>query len=253
METTFYRTLASFDRIPTHHALRKLAQNHGALMHLQLGEICSVVVSSPRLAKEIMKTHDLAFANRTQFVAGEILVYNCLDMVLCEYGDFWRQMRKYACTLELRSAKNVRSFESIRQDEVWRPHTRVLYDKYLENIIEQHINKLEGTKAATGQLGHEELVDVLLRIQASCKYQVPITKDNIKAVILDMLVGVIDNPFTTIEWAVSEMIRNPGVMAKAKSETREAFRGEKEIKKIEETDMISNTSSIMYILSVLDK
>ncbi|XP_027169299.1 premnaspirodiene oxygenase-like [Coffea eugenioides] len=144
METTFYRTLASFDRIPTHHALRKLAQKHGALMHLQLGEICSVVVSSPRLAKEIMKTHDLAFANRTQFRAGEILDYNCLDMVLCEYGGFWRQMRKYACTLELLSAKNVRSFESIRQDEalrlihrsrLWRLHTRVLW------FAEQHLGK----------------------------------------------------------------------------------------------------------------
>ncbi|KAL3500887.1 hypothetical protein ACH5RR_039980 [Cinchona calisaya] len=99
-----------------HHTMRKLAQKHGPLMHLQLGELSSIVVSSSRLAKEVMKTHDLAFANRATFQSTKIMMYNCTDIACAPYGDYWRQMRKI-CTLELLSAKTVRSFCPIRQSE----------------------------------------------------------------------------------------------------------------------------------------
>ncbi|XP_071932968.1 cytochrome P450 71D6-like [Coffea arabica] len=59
---------------PPYRALAKLAQKHGALMHLQLGEISSIVVSSPRLAREILKTHDLALSDRAEILASKIIV-----------------------------------------------------------------------------------------------------------------------------------------------------------------------------------
>ncbi|CAI9094655.1 OLC1v1030432C1 [Oldenlandia corymbosa var. corymbosa] len=101
---------------PPHHALRKLSQKYGPLMHLQLGEIPAIVVSSPRLAKEVTKTQDLVFADRGKFLAGKILCYNFTDIACAPYGEYWRQMRKI-CTLELLTAKNVRSFGSIRREE----------------------------------------------------------------------------------------------------------------------------------------
>lgn len=85
-------------------------------MHLQLGEISAVVVSSPRVAKQVLKTHDVAFADRPTTLLGHIILANCRDIVLATYGDYWRQMRKM-CTLELLSASKVRSFGYIREEE----------------------------------------------------------------------------------------------------------------------------------------
>ena len=48
-----------------HLSLQCLAEKFGPIMYLQLGEVPTVVVSSARLAKEVMKTHDLALSSRT--------------------------------------------------------------------------------------------------------------------------------------------------------------------------------------------
>ncbi|CAI9108613.1 OLC1v1008259C1 [Oldenlandia corymbosa var. corymbosa] len=100
-----------------HHSLKSLAQKHGDLMHLKLGEISTIVASSSRTAEAILKTHDIAFADRPEFLAGRILFYNCSDITFSPYGEHWRQMRKLGI-LELLSNKVVRSFAPIRQDEV---------------------------------------------------------------------------------------------------------------------------------------
>ncbi|XP_061374474.1 cytochrome P450 71D8-like [Gastrolobium bilobum] len=99
-----------------HRAFRELAHKYGPLMHLQLGEISVAVVSSPRLAKEIMKTHDVAFLQRPQLLPAQILAYGPADIAFVPYGDYWRQMRKI-CVLELLSSKKVKSFSFVREHE----------------------------------------------------------------------------------------------------------------------------------------
>ncbi|WMV25971.1 hypothetical protein MTR67_019356 [Solanum verrucosum] len=102
-----------------HRVLRDLAEKYGPLMHLQLGEVSAVVVTSPEMAKQVLKTHDIAFASRPKLLAMDIICYNRRDIAFSPYGEYWRQMRKI-CIMEVLSAKNVRSFSSIRHDEVVR-------------------------------------------------------------------------------------------------------------------------------------
>ncbi|KAL1551828.1 cytochrome P450 CYP71D411 [Salvia divinorum] len=99
-----------------HRLFRRLAAKHGPLMHLQLGEIHFIIVSSVDLAKQALKIHDVNFANRPPGVAQEVLAYNMTDLVAAPYGDYWRMLRKI-CTLELLSTRRVQSFRSIREEE----------------------------------------------------------------------------------------------------------------------------------------
>lgn len=108
--------MATGDPLP-HRALRDLANQYGPLMYLQLGEVTTIVVSSPEYAKEVTTTHDLIFASRPHVPAAKILSYNYTDIAFAPYGPYWRQLRKI-CVMELLSPKRVQSFRPVREDEV---------------------------------------------------------------------------------------------------------------------------------------
>ncbi|KAI4985407.1 hypothetical protein ZWY2020_018037 [Hordeum vulgare] len=47
-----------------HRAVRELAGRHGQLMLLRFGAVPTLVVSSAKASREVLKTHDVAFADR---------------------------------------------------------------------------------------------------------------------------------------------------------------------------------------------
>ncbi|KAH0454721.1 hypothetical protein IEQ34_016645 [Dendrobium chrysotoxum] len=98
-----------------HLRMRSLAKKYGPLFHLKLGEVDLMVITSPQLAAESMKTHDVNFAARPQFLSRKIILYNS-DLVFASYGKHWSQLRKI-CTLELFSNKRVNFLKSIMEEE----------------------------------------------------------------------------------------------------------------------------------------
>ncbi|KAJ8645380.1 hypothetical protein MRB53_007128 [Persea americana] len=287
-----------FGSLP-HRSLRDLANEHGALMHLRLGQLSTIVVSSAGFAKEFMKTHDLNFVDRPQILAAKVVGYGS-TVSFSSYGDYWRQLRKIYM-LELLSAKRVESFKHIREEEVFnlvkfvsaaagspinlseeflsltnkvvtracfgkeckdqdvfiealkelvtlasgfdvgdvfpslefvqvisglkfrleRVHRKM--DRVLDDILQEREENMS-KETNEGRL-EEDLVDVLLRLQRDGDLEIPITKRSIKAVLAEMFAAGTETSSTVMEWAMSELMRNPNVMEKAQDEVREVLRG----------------------------
>ncbi|CAN0908554.1 Cytochrome P450 71D6 [Linum grandiflorum] len=84
-----------------HRRLRQLALKYGPdIMHLQLGELSHIVISSAPAARQVM-----------------IIVYAGNDLAFTAYTERYKQLRKI-CVVELLGAHRVRGFRSIREDEV---------------------------------------------------------------------------------------------------------------------------------------
>eukprot|EP01018_Ginkgo_biloba_P015925 Gb_01526 [translate_table: standard] len=278
-----------------HRKLRELSKKYGPIMFLRLGSVPTVVASSPEMAREFLKTHDLIFANRPATCVGKNMVYNSTGLGFCSYGPYWRKMRK-VCLLELLSAKRIESTKFIREEEVaimresimkqcgvngsnpvnisklvstltmdltcrmafgrkysektlkdsrgfnamirevfylagamnigdflpyleWmdlqglrrrQKHIHKTFNDFFEKIIAEHVeNKSRG---------HRDFVDVMLELLEDNTMEIKISRDNIKAVIFDMLAAGTDTSSSTLEWAMSEMLLNPSMMKKVQDE-----------------------------------
>ncbi|KAL5737418.1 hypothetical protein ACOSP7_030179 [Xanthoceras sorbifolium] len=93
-------------------------------------------------------------------------------------------------------------------------------DQILDNIINEH----RRDKMTTSENEkNEDLVDVLLNVQEEGDAGFQLTTDNIKAVIWDIFGAGSDTSSTTIDWAMSELMKNPRIMKKAQTEVRQVF------------------------------
>lgn len=283
-------------------------------MHLKLGEVSTMVVTSPQLAKDVMKTHDAIFAQRPPLLASRIMSYDFTDIAFAPYGEYWRMLRKI-CITELLSPKRVQLFRSVREDEVWsfvkkisssanktinlsqsisdliygltstsafgkktkeqdafvavvtevaeliggfcladlypsfpilgkltgtEPKLEKLHhkaDSILEEIVKEHKQRRKGAEGQSKEAADEDLVDVLLRVQETNEYGVPLSPDNIKAVLNDMFSAGSETSAATIEWAFSEMLKNPSMMKKAQEEVKQAFQSQGNVDEVGVQDL----------------
>ncbi|KAK7358292.1 hypothetical protein VNO77_00219 [Canavalia gladiata] len=85
-------------------------------------------------------------------------------------------------------------------------------DEVLEQIIKEHEQA-----ADEGKRHHKDFVDILLStmhqtMDPQSEQDIVIDRTNMKAILLDMIVGAIETSATVIEWALSELLRHPRVM-----------------------------------------
>ncbi|XWS41105.1 hypothetical protein CRYUN_Cryun17cG0052200 [Craigia yunnanensis] len=277
-----------------HQSFHKLSKKHGPIMSLKLGSTPTIVVSSAKIAKEVMKTHDLDCCSRPNSPGPKRLSYNYLDVAFTPYSGYWKEMRKLFI-FELLSMKRVQSFGYVREIEVDKLITSLseafpnpvnlnekifalgdgiigtiafgkIYgtkqlkyqefqhgldeamnmlasfsaedffpvigrsmdfltglsarrerifkelDVYFEMVLNQHLDPNRPKPE------HEDFVDILVQLLKD--QSLSLTKDHVKAILLDTFVGGIDTSAITMLWAMSEVIKNPRVMKKVQNEVR---------------------------------
>ncbi|KAJ1696599.1 hypothetical protein LUZ63_005111 [Rhynchospora breviuscula] len=94
-------------------------------------------------------------------------------------------------------------------------------NSFLDEVIEQHKER----KIATGESKVEDLLGVLLSLHDKDTPSSPLDMETVKTLILDLFGAGSETSSTTLEWAMSELHRNPTAMKKAQSEVRELLKG----------------------------
>ncbi|TKY63307.1 cytochrome P450 family 71 protein [Spatholobus suberectus] len=302
--------------------LWQLSKTYGPLFSLQIGFKPAIVVSSPKLAKEVLKDHDLDVCSRPPSLGPLKLSYNGLEMIFSPYNDYWREIRKI-CVVHFFSSKRISNFSHVRKSEVKLMMEMISghvcsskitnlsevimsvssaiicriafgrkYDEegaersrfhgllnesqamFLSFFVSDYIPSLGWIDKLTGLLARlektfkaldvffqevidehldpnrvkqndeEDIVEVLVELKKQGRLSIDLTNDQIKAIILDILVAGTDTTAATSVWVMTGLMKNPRVMAKAQEEIRNLC-GNKEF--IEEKDV----QKLVYLKAVI--
>jgi len=111
----------------------------------------------------------------------------------------------------------------------------------------------------TDKTRHEDFVDILLtfmhqNIDHGSEQNHVIGRTNIKAILLDMVVASFSTSATTIEWALSELLRHPRVMKTLQDEIQNEVGNkrmveEKDLKKLNYLDMVVDETLRLHPVS----
>ncbi|OAP01389.1 CYP71B25 [Arabidopsis thaliana] len=246
-----------------HRCLHELSKKHGPVMHLQLGFVPLVLISSSEAAEEALKTHDIECCTRPNTNAARVFSRNNKNIGLGAYSDEWRELRKVAVR-EYFSVKKVQSFRYVREEE---NHlmvkklrdlalkqspvdlTKTLFclaasfvsgqhkglhkvftevDNFLNHMIDDHQNQPQDRSDIVGSL-----LDMIHNQEQDKSFK--LTIDHLKGITQDIFLAGIDTSTITMIWAMAELVNNPRVMKKVQDEIRSCIGIKKE--RIEEEDL----------------
>ncbi|RCV34377.1 hypothetical protein SETIT_7G155300v2 [Setaria italica] len=310
-----------------HVSLRSLARKHGHdLMLLRLGAMPVVVVSSPRAAEAVLRTHDHVFASRPLSLVAEVVMYGSSDIGFAPNGDYWRKVRKLVTT-HLLTVKRVQSLRHAREEEVSTvmarigeavaagaavdvgdllgsftndlacgavmgkssrskdrnklfrqlvvdtspllggfnveeffpflarfgvisklvraksERLRIRWDELLDRLIDDHEKKHNKPMSAASDPKDED--DDFIHILLSVRQEYGLTRENMKAILLDVFFGGIDTAASVLEYTVIELIQRPQVMRRLQAEVRSIVPSGQDI--VSEADL----NSMAYLRAVI--
>ncbi|XP_060205149.1 6,7,8-trihydroxycoumarin synthase-like [Lycium barbarum] len=87
-------------------------------------------------------------------------------------------------------------------------------DEFYEELIEQHLDP-NRPKSMEG-----DILDLLLQLKKEQSTPIDLTLDNIKAILMNILVGGTDTGAATIVWAMTALLKNPRAMREVQIEIR---------------------------------
>ncbi|TVU04628.1 hypothetical protein EJB05_47753, partial [Eragrostis curvula] len=276
----------------------RLAGKYGPIFSIRLGSKLGVVITSPSLAREVLREQDLVFSSRDVPDAARSISYGGgQNIVWNPVGPTWRLLRR-VCVREMLSPSGLENVHGLRAREfratlahlhraagtgtpvdvgaqmfltvmnvitgtLWggsvgsdseraavgkefrdlvaeitemlgapnvsdffpalarfdlqgiRRKSDVLKDRFdqmFARIIEQRVK-------AAGDAQEEDFLEYMLRLEKEGgDGKAAFTMTNVKALLMDMVVGGTETTSNTVEWAMAELMQRPRILSKVREE-----------------------------------
>ncbi|KAG5530769.1 hypothetical protein RHGRI_025668 [Rhododendron griersonianum] len=89
------------------------------------------------------------------------------------------------------------------------------FDRFLDHVIADHKAKREANK---DNFVAKDMVDVVLQLADDPNLEVKLNSDGVKGLLQDPILGGTDTSAITVEWAISELLKQPRLLRKATEE-----------------------------------
>nr|QWK52243.1 cytochrome P450 706A3-2 [Isatis tinctoria] len=296
-----------------HTYFQGLAKTHGPIFKLWLGSKLTIVVTSSEVAREILRTNDVIFANHDVPAVALINMYGGIDIAWSPYGPRWRMLRKLCVNRILSNAK-LDSFAGLRRAEtrrtvrylaemaragsqvnlgeqiflmtlnvitqmLWgatveeeereivgaefsgliqemndlllapnisdffpalsRFDLQGLMDRLFDRVINQRLGMDKGSEGKG-----EDFLEVLLKIKDEEEASTNFNMNDVKALLMDMVLGGTDTSIHVIEFAMAELLKNQDIMKRAQQELDEVVGKDKVVEE-------SHIPKLPHILAIM--
>ncbi|KAA0065634.1 cytochrome P450 71A1-like [Cucumis melo var. makuwa] len=106
------------------------------------------------------------------------------------------------------------------------------FDRFLEHVLDEHNERRKGVQNYVAK----DMVDVLLQLADDPNLEVKLERHGVKAFTQDLIAGGTESSAVTVEWAISELLKNPEIFNKAIEELNEVIGKERWV---EEKDIVN--------------
>ncbi|KAK8618714.1 hypothetical protein V6N13_132696 [Hibiscus sabdariffa] len=88
------------------------------------------------------------------------------------------------------------------------------FDRFLEHVLDEHNERRQGVQDYVAK----DMLDVLLQLSEDPDLDVKLERHSVKAITMELTAGGTESSSVTVEWAISELLKNPEILAKATEE-----------------------------------
>ncbi|TKY49242.1 Geraniol 8-hydroxylase [Spatholobus suberectus] len=190
--------------------LAKLAKIHGPIMRLKLGQLTTIVISSPDIAKEVFQTHDLLFSNRTIPHATTVHNHNHNSVAFLPISPLWRDLRKI-CNSQLFSHKSLDASQNLRH-------------KKLEELLRDvHRSSLSGEAVDIGTAAFRTSINFLSNIFFSLDFVTSVGETEEYKGIVENLARAIATPNVEDFFPLVKMVDPQGIRRRSSAYVSKLF------------------------------
>ncbi|XP_050125063.1 dimethylnonatriene synthase-like [Malus sylvestris] len=126
------------------------------------------------------------------------------------------------------------------------------FDRFHDHVLDEHKANMKEVKDFVSK----DMVDLLMQLAEDPDIEVKLNYDSVKGFTQDLIAGGTDTSATTVEWAMSELMKQPHLIEKATEELdivigRERWVEEKDIAQLHYIDAIMKETMRMHPVAVM--